>query len=140
MYQLRERMRWWVFIKLNFFKIPQNSDRIIPTNIKALFVKITLKLDYAHMETNANSLMGLMSWDVMQRWTYHIRQNIAIHFWIRNVVFMDLDVTSSIKTISQLMNNKNGIKSTLTIVKLLRKANLKHKADYWPFWLNRLID
>jgi len=46
---------------------------------------------------------------------------------------MDLDVTLSIKTINQLMNNKNGIKSTLTIVKLLRKANLKHKADYWPF-------
>ncbi len=107
-FRLKEKMKLCIFAKINVSITLTDLKHLRITKLKVLYVKISLKLDCARMVTNANSLTGPTNWDVTQTSTFLTKPNIVTLFWIRNAAFMDLDVTSSIRTASKWIKKLNG--------------------------------
>lgn len=127
-------MRSLIFARTNPLKTLSGSEHLKTTKLKALYAKISPKLGYARTVTNASLRTGLRSWDATLSWMFRTRQSIATHFWIKSVVFMDLDATLSIKTSPRLMSRRNGTKFTATIERLFGNAVRVTKVEYWQFW------
>lgn len=128
-FPLKEKTKSSISVEINHSKTLSSSKLLITTKLKALCAKISPKLGCALTGISVNSRTVLMSWDAMQIWIYHTRQNIATHFWIKNAAFTGLDATLFIKTALRLTRRINGRKFTATIARLYRSAREMERVD-----------